>query len=109
MDTHHGKECVAEKLTAGDPHLSQGTVRDAPAPSPRLSEVTPGLDKVRPLRDAAMRANVWLRAFAGDVTSELRELRAEGRKASEAMRAESRRIWHEVAEKARKRIDRLVH
>jgi hypothetical protein len=109
MDTHHGKECVAEKLTAGDPHLAQGTVRDTPSPSPRLSEVTPGLDPLRPLRDAAMRANVWLRAFAGDVSTELRELSAEGKKVSEAMREESRRIWREVADKARKRIDRLVH
>lgn len=106
---HHGKECVAEKLTAGDPHLTQGTLRDAPGPSPRLSEVTPGLDSLRPLRDAAMRANVWLRAFAGDVSTELRELSAEGKKAAEAMRDESRRIWREVSEKARKRIDRLVH
>lgn len=55
----------AEDLTANDPRLREGALRPHPEKTPSLSQVTPGLDRLRPLRDAAIRVLAWSHALAG--------------------------------------------
>ena len=59
-----------EELTAGDPHLRDGSVRDDGGPAgPPLHDVTPGLDRFERVRAAALRAVMFTRAVSRDVAA----------------------------------------
>jgi hypothetical protein len=58
-----------EELTAGDPRLSDGGVREGTGNGQKLSDVTPGLDRRERVRSAALRALAFTRAITHDVAT----------------------------------------
>jgi hypothetical protein len=66
---HPEHEGRVEQLTAGDPRLRDGGVRDGGAAGQPLHEVTPGLDPFERVRSAALRAVLFTRALSRDVAA----------------------------------------
>jgi hypothetical protein len=66
---HPEHEGRVEQLTAGDPRLRDGGVRDGGTAGQPLHEVTPGLDPFERVRSAALRAVLFTRAISRDVAA----------------------------------------
>jgi len=58
-----------DDLTAADPRLTTGGVRDGGGPSGSLRDVTPGLERGERVRSAALRALAFTRAVTHDVAA----------------------------------------
>ena len=63
---HEDHDGRVEQLTAADPHLRNGSVRNGGTAGEPLHEVTPGLDPFERVRSATLRAVMLTRAISRD-------------------------------------------